>query len=59
MAAFGDFPGETVCEDAYPVSSANVSPRRSSSLYAGITTDRDFVASEKIDGGGTCAAHQA
>lgn len=26
---------------------------RSSSLYAGIMTDSDFVASEKIDGGGT------
>ena len=34
--------------------SSRVNGNRSSSLYAGRTTDSDFVGSEKIDGGGTC-----
>lgn len=34
--------------------SSRVTGKRSSSLYAGMTTDRDFVGSEKMDGGGTC-----
>lgn len=33
--------------------SSRVTGSRSSSLYAGMTTDSDFVGSEKIDGGET------
>lgn len=38
---------------SYPIRSSRVTGNRSSSLYAGIMTDSDFVASEKMDGGGT------
>jgi len=38
----------------YPMRSSRVTGSRSSSLYAGMTTERDFVASAKIEGGGTC-----
>jgi len=34
--------------------SSRVTGSLSSSLYAGMTTERDFVASAKIEGGGTC-----
>ncbi len=42
------------CMQPYPIRSSRVTGNRSSSLYAGMTTERDFVASAKIEGGGTC-----
>ena len=38
---------------AYPMRSSKLTASLSSSLYAGITTDKDLVGSEKMDGGGT------